>query len=101
MASPTTILSIVRSIFVVGLAPATPNSSGRTPLAAPLAPDARHRPRCHELRIVDEDRTWCLVYRVDADAIIIAEVFQKATRQTPKHVIDTCRRRLRQYDDLT
>lgn len=58
-------------------------------------------PRCHELRIVDEDRSWRIVYRADPDAIIIAEVFPKTTRQTPGHVIDTCRRRLRHYDDLT
>ncbi|HEV2150314.1 MAG TPA: type II toxin-antitoxin system RelE/ParE family toxin [Longimicrobiaceae bacterium] len=58
-------------------------------------------PRCHELRIVDENRTWRIVYRADADAIILADVFQKTTRQTPKHVIEICRRRLRQYDDLT
>lgn len=58
-------------------------------------------PRCHELRIVDENRTWRIIYRADTDAIIIAEVFRKATRQTPKHVIETCQRRLRRYDDLT
>lgn len=68
-------------------------------------PHSRQMPdigsHCHELRIIDEDRTWRIVYRIDADAIVVAEVFRKATRQTPKHVIDTCRRRLRQYDDLT
>jgi phage-related protein len=58
-------------------------------------------PRCHELRIVDVDRTWRIVYRVDTDAVVIAEVFQKTTRQTPRHVIETCQRRLRRYDDLT
>ncbi len=57
-------------------------------------------PRCHELRIVDEDRTWRIVYRTDVDAIVIADVFQKATRRTPRYVVDTCRRRLKQYDDL-
>lgn len=55
-------------------------------------------PRCHELRIVDEDRTWRIIYRIDVDAIVIAEVFQKTTRQTPGHVIETCRRRFRMYD---
>ena len=58
-------------------------------------------PRCHELRIVDGDRTWRIVYRVDTDAVVIAEVFQKTTRPTPRHVIETCRLRLRRYDDLT
>jgi phage-related protein len=54
--------------------------------------------RCHELRIVDETATWRLVYRIDADAIVIAGVFSKKTPQTPKHVIEDCQRRLRRYD---
>jgi phage-related protein len=58
-------------------------------------------PRCHELHIPDETRTWRIVYRLDPDAVVIAEVFEKKTRQTPKQVIETCRRRLRVYDALT
>jgi phage-related protein len=54
--------------------------------------------RCHELRIVDETATWRIVYRVDADAMVIAGVFSKKTPQTPKHVIEDCQRRLRRYD---
>lgn len=57
--------------------------------------------RCHELRIVDRDKTWRIIYRVDTDAIIIADVFQKTTQKTPKRVIDDCQRRLRQYDALS
>jgi phage-related protein len=57
--------------------------------------------RCHELRIVDRDKTWRIIYRIDRDAIIIADVFQKTTQQTPKRVIDDSRRRLRQYDALS
>ena len=56
--------------------------------------------RCHELRIVDEDSTWRVVYRIDDDAIVIAEVFKKKTQATPKDVIEACQRRLRQYDDI-
>ena len=56
--------------------------------------------RCHELRIPDQDKTWRIVYRTDADAVIIAEVFEKKTRQTPGQVIENCRRRLREYDDI-
>ena len=55
-------------------------------------------PRCHELRIVDAGKTWRLVYRIDPDAIVIADVFQKATRQTPTSVMQDCRRRLSLYD---
>jgi phage-related protein len=56
-------------------------------------------PRCHELRINDADATWRIIYRIDADAIIIGEVFSKKTGKTPKAVIDTCKRRFRNYDD--
>jgi phage-related protein len=58
-------------------------------------------PRCHELRVVDAGKSWRLVYRIDGDAIIIADVFQKATQQTPVRVIADCKRRLRQYDQLS
>jgi phage-related protein len=57
--------------------------------------------RCHELRIVDESVSWRIIYRTDADAVVIAEVFRKTTAETPTHVIATCKRRLRSYDDLT
>jgi phage-related protein len=57
--------------------------------------------RCHELRIVDEDKTWRIVHRIDTDTIVIAEVFAKATRTTPSRVIDNCKRRLRDYDALS
>jgi phage-related protein len=55
-------------------------------------------PRCHELRVVDERVTWRIVYRADSDAIVIAEVFAKKTPRTPQVVLDTCRRRLEEYD---
>jgi len=57
--------------------------------------------RCHELRIPDEDVTWRIVYRIDADAIVIGEVFSKKTRVTPKKVIDTSKRRFKKYDEVT
>ncbi len=55
--------------------------------------------RCHELRIVDVDATWRIIYRVDPDAIVIADVFSKKTRATPKAVIERAKRRLREYDN--
>lgn len=57
--------------------------------------------RCHELRVRDEDQNWRIVYRVDADAIIIVEVFAKKTAATPKPIIDACRRRLHAYDKVS
>jgi phage-related protein len=55
--------------------------------------------RCHELRIPDVKVSWRIVYRIDTDAIVIAEVFSKKTGKTPKSVIETCRARLREYDN--
>ncbi|WP_422294835.1 type II toxin-antitoxin system RelE/ParE family toxin [Candidatus Binatus sp.] len=56
--------------------------------------------RCYELRVVDRDATWRIVYRIDPDAVLIVDVFSKKTRQTPGEVIDRCRSRLRRYDEL-
>ena len=55
--------------------------------------------RCHELRVVDAEATWRVVYRADVDAIVVADVFAKVTRATPARVIETCVRRLKEYDD--
>ena len=49
--------------------------------------------RCHELRIRDEDKNWRIIYRIDDDAIVIVEVFNKTTRATPTNVIETCKNR--------
>jgi phage-related protein len=57
--------------------------------------------RCHELRIVDEDLTWRIIYRIDLDAIVIAEVFPKKTAQSPRSVIEVSRKRLKEYDDAS
>lgn len=56
--------------------------------------------RCHELRINDEAQTWRIVYRIDDDAIVIAEVFSKKSKQTPATVIKVCKRRLKEYDEV-
>jgi phage-related protein len=55
-------------------------------------------PRCHELRLKDGRSDWRIVYRLDADAVIIADVFAKSGRKTPKSVIAECKRRFKQYD---
>jgi phage-related protein len=51
--------------------------------------------RCHELRVNDISKTWRIVYRIDEDAVIIWDVFEKKTQKTPKDVIDKCKRRIR------
>jgi phage-related protein len=55
-------------------------------------------PRCHELRIQDQCASWRIVYRLDADAVVILDVFEKRTRMTPHHVIAACRQRLSRYE---
>jgi len=55
--------------------------------------------RCHELRINDVGGTWRVIHRIDTDAIVILEVFAKKTQTTPSSVIETCRRRLKEYDN--
>lgn len=55
-------------------------------------------PPCHELRIQDKQQTWRIIYRIDADAIVLVEAFSKKTRTTPKSTIELCRRRLKDYD---
>lgn len=55
--------------------------------------------RCHELRIDDENKTWRIVYRIDIDAILILEVFDKKTQRTPKNVIENCKQRIQLYDN--
>jgi len=57
-------------------------------------------PRCHELRIKDIDSDWRIIYRVDSDAIVVADVFAKTTRRTPVRVVEDSRRRLRLYDRI-
>jgi phage-related protein len=56
--------------------------------------------RCHELRIRDRNKEWRVIYRVDLDAIVILEVFNKSSRETPQAVIKTCQLRLKRYDSI-
>lgn len=56
--------------------------------------------RCHELRVNDGGVVWRIIYRIDRDAIVIADVFAKTTTKTPALVIESCKRRLSMYDQL-
>ena len=40
------------------------------------------------------------MYRADPDAIVVLKVFGKKTPQTPRTVIEACKRHLREYDQL-
>ncbi|MBS3029530.1 MAG: type II toxin-antitoxin system RelE/ParE family toxin [Dolichospermum sp. DET50] len=65
-------------------------------------PHSRQMPsmgtHCHELRVRDADKNWRIIYRIDDDAILIVEVFNKSSRETPDSVIDICKKRLGKYD---
>jgi len=54
--------------------------------------------RCHELKVQDRGHWWRIFYRIDPDAIVIADVLPKKTNATPKSVIDTCKARFGAYD---
>jgi phage-related protein len=66
-------------------------------------PDSRPMPsigpRCHELRIRDQDFYWRIIYRIDQGEILVAEVFAKKTRATPALVINNCRSRFASHDE--
>ena len=55
-------------------------------------------PRCHEIRIIDEHVNWRIVYRIDQDAIVILEVFEKKTNRTRHHVVEVCKKRMKDYE---
>ena len=52
---------------------------------------------CHELRILDESKTWRIVYHLADDAVVILDVFAKTTARTPQNVVTTCQQRLKRY----
>lgn len=55
---------------------------------------------CHELRIKDQNKILRIVHKIDDDAIVILEVFQKQTEKTPQKVISNCKIRLKLYNSL-
>lgn len=55
---------------------------------------------CHELRITDQNKIWRIIYRIDSDAIVILEVLEKKTQKKPDPVIESCKKRLKMYDEI-
>jgi phage-related protein len=55
-------------------------------------------PRCGAIRVRDGEHHWRIMFRVDADAIVIAEVYSKKTNKIPDEVIVRCKQRLARYD---
>lgn len=54
---------------------------------------------CHELRLKDAERNieWRVVYCIDSEVILVLEVFEKKTQETPEMVKRNCRDRLSRY----
>jgi len=65
------------------------------PLAEPL-PDIGTR--CGALRVRDAEHNWRIVYRIDADAVLILDVYPKKTQKIPNEVIRRCKDRAKRYD---
>jgi phage-related protein len=55
-------------------------------------------PRCHELRVRDENVTWRILYRVDPDVVLVCAIFAKKSRSLPAHVVTACRQRFAAHD---
>jgi phage-related protein len=53
--------------------------------------------RCHELRIRDKNKNWRIFYHLASDALVILDVHNKTTRETPETVLENCRRRLKSF----
>ncbi len=71
-----------------------------------VMPESRPMPTigsgCHELRIEDHEnkKIWRIIYRLDDDAIVIGDVFNKKTTATPEQVKQNSKRRFKQYDAI-
>jgi len=55
-------------------------------------------PRCGAIRVRDVQHNWRIMYRMDIDAIVIVEVYDKKTKKIPEEVIARCQQRLNLYD---
>lgn len=71
---------------------------------SPGLPHSRPMPvigkRCHELRIPDKTKNWRIFYHTTSDAIVILEIIEKQTQQTPLETVRACQRRLKLYQAI-
>ncbi len=67
------------------------------PHAEPLP---RVGPRCGAIRVRDGEHNWRIMYRIDSDAVVILEVYDKKTQKIPDEVVDRCQARLKNYDAI-
>jgi phage-related protein len=54
--------------------------------------------RCGALRVPDAEQNWRIMYRIDADAVLVLDVYPKKTRKIPGVVIRRCKDRLKRFD---
>jgi phage-related protein len=66
------------------------------PHAKPMKTIGSH---CIELRVPDKGQAWRLICSIEADAVVVLDVFNKKSQQTPKTVIQQCKRRLAMYHE--
>lgn len=52
----------------------------------------------HELRANDRAGIWRLIYQIREEGILVLDVFNKKTNQTPKQVIENCKKRIWEYE---
>jgi len=64
------------------------------PHSRPLREIGKH---CHELRILDAQHSWRIVYHVASEAIVILEVFDKKSNRIPHRIMEVCKNRLERY----
>ena len=68
-------------------------------LGEPLSlPQSRPLPiigkSCHELRIVDRDKNWRIIYSIEVDAVVILEVFAKKQTRPPRDLLKSLKKDL-------
>lgn len=56
-------------------------------------------PGCGELRVRDAKVWWRIVCYVDAECVVVLDVFHKQTNETPDNVKTRCKKRLRDFLD--
>ena len=66
------------------------------PQARPMPQIAPH---VYELRIREANLNWRIIYRADAERVLLIHQFVKKTERTPRAVIELCQARLSQYDE--
>jgi phage-related protein len=48
---------------------------------------------------MDSGHSWRIIYRTDPDAVLVVAVFDKKTQTLSRQTTETCKRRLREYDE--